>query len=141
MIINRTPTILTAGAGTVAGTGQLSLPAANTIASNHIALSFENTESATSSSDTTNCATHAPHRNAYTGLAWDWFVGVHGGRAPYYMELLQAPSGMTVLEPNMVASGDVYLWDDDHCRLSWPSPTAGESTVEVQVTDQDGTNF
>lgn len=117
---------------TTAASGQLLLPAANSIASNGLALSF------------VNCATGAGsgalHKNAFTGDDWNHLVEVQGGKYPYFYELLQGPSGMTIGE-NLVASGDVYIEDDAYGRLSYPSASAGSHTVEVRVTDQAGTQI
>lgn len=123
--------------------GGVTIPLSNTVASNNISLSFENVEPATSAADTTNCGANAPHRNGYPALAWDWVIAVHGGRLPYTFELLQAPTGMSFAAPEVVfnASLGVYEWTADHSRLTWANPVSGTHTVEVRVTDRDGSSI
>lgn len=110
------------------------LPAANYTVSEAIPLSFVNCQASSSAADTTNCGTNAIHRNAYTGVAYDIPVGVHGGAFPYGFELTSAPSGMTIGE-NYSASDP----SDSYGRITWATPTAGNHTITVQVTDQEGT--
>jgi len=66
---------------------------------------------------------------AYPGLLYRVPVVVLGGAYPYQYTLTSAPAGMTV--------GQQY-GDTDYGIINWPNPTAGTSSVTVQVTDQAG---
>lgn len=66
---------------------------------------------------------------AYPGLQYRVPVVVLGGAYPYQYALTSAPSGMTVGQ---------HYGDADYGIINWPSPTAGTSSVTVQVTDQAG---
>lgn len=107
------------------------LPSTNSVQSLGIPLSFVN------SNEDASCSQYAIHRNAYPSIAWDHMLGVHGGKFPYYIELLQSPSGMTV-GSSMSVSGDVLVFDNDYMRLRWSNPTTGSHTIQVRVTDQAG---
>lgn len=119
----------TSGGG--GGGGQLLLPSGNAVASNSIPLSFVNTHA------DANCQARAWHRNSYPGVPWDHMLGVHGGKFPYYVEILDGPSGLTVGD-NLTLVGDVYEFGATYMRLALANPIAGSYTMSVRVTDQLG---
>lgn len=66
----------------------------------------------------------------YTGIKYRVPVLVHGGAWPFNYSLTNAPDGMTL--------GENY-GDTDYGIIEWPNPTAGDHTVAILVTDQEGT--
>jgi hypothetical protein len=79
------------------------------------------------------------HQNAYPGIRWEIPIAVQGGSWPFKYELTGSPpAGMTIGE-QLTVSGDKQIVGDDYGVLSWPSPTTGAHTINVQVTDQCGT--
>ncbi len=83
-----------------------------------------------------------PYTRAYPGILWERPVVVLGGSWPYKVELVQAPSGMTVGETlDIDEFNTTGLIGQAYSILSWDNPVTSGSphTVEVLVTDQEGT--
>ena len=117
------------GTAPLAGSG---IPAlAGSIASMSIPLSFVNTFS------DANSGVIAPHRNSYPGIEHIHQVGVHGGTPPYYYELTNSPSGMTI-QNFLTLSNGVYGGWENAGKITWQNPVAGSYTVGVKVTDSAG---
>jgi hypothetical protein len=71
----------------------------------------------------------ARHRKAYPGIEYRIPVSVQGGAYPFYYEVIQGPSGMTVGQQIGAADYGILRWT--------PPGTSGPQTVEVRVTDQE----
>jgi hypothetical protein len=71
----------------------------------------------------------ARHRKAYPGLEYRIPVSVQGGAYPFYYEIIQGPSGMTVGQQIGAADYGILRWT--------PPGSSGPQTVEVRVTDQE----
>jgi hypothetical protein len=71
----------------------------------------------------------ARHRKAYPGLEYRIPVSVQGGAYPFYYEVIQGPSGMTVGQQIGAADYGILRWT--------PPGSSGPQTVEVRVTDQE----
>lgn len=78
----------------------------------------------------------------YPGIAWEVPIVVHGGAWPYKVEIISAPSGMTIGETlDAAAFNSSGLIGQAYSVLTWSNPTSSGSphTIEVRVTDQAGT--
>lgn len=88
--------------------------------------------------------------DADTGYYWRWCtanddykvrVVVQGGAPPFKFELLQAPSGATIVDEfdrSTVGSFTVHSYPTDYGVITWANPTSGTHTFQVRVTDQSG---
>ena len=110
------------------------LASTNYTTSMGIPLSFVNTQA------DADCGIVASHRNAYPSVKYNHVVGVHGGAAPYKIELTTKPAGMTIVE-TLVTSGDTQIGWEDLGRITWDTPTTDSHSVAVLVTDQAGTQI
>lgn len=70
------------------------------------------------------------YRNAYPGMEYELPVVVQGGAWPFWFELSNAPTGLTI--------GEKY-GDANYGKLVWTSPTTGtHSDIVVTAYDQNG---
>jgi hypothetical protein len=73
---------------------------------------------------------YSRYRRAPSVYEWRVPIAVLGGAFPFKYEVVTGPVGMTI--------GETY-GSTGYGILSWPSPTVGNHSINVRVTDQDGT--
>jgi len=75
---------------------------------------------------------------AYPGLEWEQPFYAYGLNGPVLYEIVQAPSGVTMVGGRMTRNPITGFFDYKTAVLTWQNPIAGRYKIGVRATDQLG---
>lgn len=75
-------------------------------------------------------------RSIYPGLEWRYRVVCKGLSLPYFVEILEGPTGMTIY-PFLELVGGQWVWVDNAYVLEWQNPIPGTYTLRLRARGQN----